>query len=77
MRAPDWSIVFRSGLGRVSLPALSALLLVAAAAQAQQGPSPATPFTQPEFVATDCLACNGKWTLCWPASVPCRSRAST
>ena len=56
MRAPDWLVVCRGALGRVSLPALSALLLVAAAAQAQQGPSPAMPFTQPEFVATDCLA---------------------
>ena len=54
MRAPDWLVVCRGGLGRVSLPALSALLLVAAAAQAQQEQSPATPFTQPEFVATDC-----------------------
>lgn len=49
-------VVFRGGLGRVSLPALSALVLVAAAAQAQQEPPPATPFTQPEFVATDCSA---------------------
>ena len=56
MRAPDWLVVCRGALGRVSPPVLAALLLVAAAAQAQQEPSPATPFTQPEFVATDCLA---------------------
>ena len=36
------------------MPAAAALMLLAWVAQAQQVPSPAKPFTQPEFVEADC-----------------------
>ena len=60
MRAPDSLVVCRGGRGRVSLPALSVLVLVAAAAQAQQEPPAAAAFTQPELVETDCSTWFGR-----------------
>ena len=47
-------MVDRRRLARVAVPAVAALMLLAWVAQAQQVPSPAKPFTQPEFVEADC-----------------------
>ena len=44
----------RRRLARAAVPAAAALMLLAWVAQAQQVPSPAKPFTQPEFVEADC-----------------------
>ena len=47
-------MVDRRRLAGVAVPAVAALMLLAWVAQAQQVPSPAKPFTQPEFVEADC-----------------------
>ena len=47
-------MVDRRRLARAAVPAAAALMLLAWVAQAQQVPSPAKPFSGPEFVEADC-----------------------
>ena len=60
MRSSTWHVICRGRLGRAAVPAVAALVLLAAAAPAQQQPLRATPFTRPEFVETQCQMWPGR-----------------